>query len=71
MQSQANGDDLEVAYEDFLRGGTHIFPFETQKNQYHLNFNTMIQKNLYYQTEREVKRRPKFVTMAERHELAR
>ncbi|NXI43351.1 PAR12 polymerase, partial [Galbula dea] len=57
-----SSDDLEKAY--IARGSPKLY-FRAGKHEYELNFGAMIQKNLYYTTEREVCRRPKFVSHAE------
>ncbi|XP_072035091.1 uncharacterized protein [Amphiura filiformis] len=68
MQSDVNRNDLEKAYQNYLKYGANIYPFSTtgSRNNYHLNFQTMYQKNLAYTTQREVRRRPKFVTHDDR-----
>ncbi|NXF86942.1 PAR12 polymerase, partial [Eubucco bourcierii] len=54
--------DLEKAY---LAKGSPKLSFKVGKHEYELRFGDMIQKNLHYRTEREVCRRPKFVSQAE------
>ncbi|XP_066490232.1 protein mono-ADP-ribosyltransferase PARP12-like [Tiliqua scincoides] len=50
--------DLEKAYQ---YGATPVLKFAAAKHEYELDFKAMKQKNLKYLTEREVRRRPKFV----------
>ncbi|KAM9204062.1 protein mono-ADP-ribosyltransferase PARP12-like isoform 1-T1 [Mergus octosetaceus] len=57
-----NSDDLEKAY---IAKSTPKLHFKAGKHEYELNFGAMIQKNLRYTTEREVCRRPKFVSQTE------
>ncbi len=72
MKSDVTSEELETAYCNYLSGvGSDVYPFSTHRNDYELNFKTMIQKNLVYRTERNVRRRPKFLTDQERHQLAR
>uniref|UniRef100_A0A8D0GSZ7 Poly(ADP-ribose) polymerase family member 12 n=1 Tax=Sphenodon punctatus TaxID=8508 RepID=A0A8D0GSZ7_SPHPU len=52
-------DDLEKA---FLSDGSSTLQFKAGKHEYELDFKAMKQKNLRYQTERKVCRRPKFVS---------
>ncbi|NWV85732.1 PAR12 polymerase, partial [Dasyornis broadbenti] len=54
-----SSDDLEKAY---LTKSSPRLNFKAGRHQYELNFGSMIQKNLYYGTERRVCRRPKFVS---------
>ncbi|XP_064369975.1 protein mono-ADP-ribosyltransferase PARP12-like isoform X1 [Dromaius novaehollandiae] len=57
-----SSDDLEKAY---IAKGSPKLNFKAGKHEYELNFGAMIQKNLRYATEREVCRRPKFVSQTE------
>ncbi|NXS10917.1 PAR12 polymerase, partial [Neodrepanis coruscans] len=57
-----SSDDLEKAY---LAKGSPKLNFKAGTQEYELNFETMIQKNLRYTTEREICRRPKFVSQTE------
>uniref|UniRef100_A0A8B9VGI3 Poly(ADP-ribose) polymerase family member 12 n=2 Tax=Anas TaxID=8835 RepID=A0A8B9VGI3_9AVES len=57
-----NSDDLEKAY---IAKSTPKLHFKAGKHEYELNFGAMIQKNLRYTTEREVCRRPKFVSQTD------
>ncbi|XP_025939652.1 poly [ADP-ribose] polymerase 12-like [Apteryx rowi] len=57
-----SSDDLEKAY---IAKGSPKLNFKAGKHEYELNFGAMIQKNLRYTTEREVCRRPKFVSQTE------
>ncbi|XP_068800830.1 protein mono-ADP-ribosyltransferase PARP12 isoform X2 [Struthio camelus] len=57
-----SSDDLEKAY---IAKGSPKLNFKAGKHEYELNFGAMIQKNLRYKTEREVCRRPKFVSQSE------
>ncbi|NXL95214.1 PAR12 polymerase, partial [Alectura lathami] len=56
-----SSDDLEKAYT----ASSPKINFKAGKHEYELNFGTMSQKNLRYTTEREVCRRPKFVSQSE------
>ncbi|NWX18605.1 PAR12 polymerase, partial [Aegotheles bennettii] len=57
-----SSDDLEKAYiaKDSLK-----LNFKAGRQEYEVNFGAMIQKNLRYTTEREICRRPKFVSHTE------
>ncbi|NWJ07150.1 PAR12 polymerase, partial [Crypturellus undulatus] len=57
-----SSEDLEKAY---ITKGSPKVNFKAGKHEYVLSFGDMIQKNLRYTTEREVCRRPKFVSQAE------
>ncbi|KAM6090739.1 protein mono-ADP-ribosyltransferase PARP12-like isoform 2-T2 [Theristicus caerulescens] len=57
-----SSEDLEKAY--LARGSPKLY-FKAGRHEYELNFGAMIQKNLCYTTERDVCRRPKFVSQAE------
>ncbi|NXI57983.1 PAR12 polymerase, partial [Chloroceryle aenea] len=57
-----SSDDLEKAY---VAKESPKLNFKAGKHEYELSFRAMIQKNLYYTTERSVCRRPKFVSSAE------
>ncbi|NXN97128.1 PAR12 polymerase, partial [Rhinopomastus cyanomelas] len=57
-----SSEDLEKAY---LAQGSPKLPFRAGKHQYELHFGAMVQKNLHYRTEREVCRRPKYVSQAD------
>lgn len=52
-------DEIEQAYLDNPHG---IMAFSTAGHEYVLDFTKMVQKNLYYKTEREVARRPLFLS---------
>ncbi|NXQ87462.1 PAR12 polymerase, partial [Nyctibius grandis] len=60
--STVSSDDLEKAY---IAKGSPTLNFKAGRHEYELNFGTMVQKNLRYTTEREVCRRPKFVSQTE------
>ncbi|NXA47702.1 PAR12 polymerase, partial [Nothocercus julius] len=60
--ASVSSEDLEKAY---IAKGSPKVNFKAGKHEYVLNFGDMIQKNLRYTTEREVCRRPKFVSQAE------
>ncbi|XP_075795472.1 protein mono-ADP-ribosyltransferase PARP12 isoform X2 [Pelodiscus sinensis] len=51
--------DLENAY---LAKGSPTLQFKAGRHEYELNFNAMKQRNLRFKTEREVCRRPKYVS---------
>ncbi|GAB0176946.1 protein mono-ADP-ribosyltransferase PARP12-like [Grus japonensis] len=55
-------DDLEKAY---IAKGSPKLNFQAGRHEYELNFGAMIQKNIRYKTEREICRRPKFVSQTE------
>ncbi|NWR65587.1 PAR12 polymerase, partial [Bucorvus abyssinicus] len=57
-----SSDDLEKAY---IAKGSPKLNFKAGKHEYELNFGALIQKNLRYTTEREVCRRPKYVSPTE------
>ncbi|KAM7181141.1 protein mono-ADP-ribosyltransferase PARP12-like [Macrochelys suwanniensis] len=46
----------------FLANPNDTLQFQAGSQQYEINFKEMIQKNVRYQTQREVRRRPKFVS---------
>ncbi|XP_053894538.1 protein mono-ADP-ribosyltransferase PARP12-like isoform X1 [Malaclemys terrapin pileata] len=52
-------DDLENL---FLANPNDLLQFQAGAQQYEINFKEMVQKNVRYQTQREVRRRPKFVS---------
>ncbi|NXY89507.1 PAR12 polymerase, partial [Alcedo cyanopectus] len=56
-----SSDDLEKAYV----ARSPKLNFKAGRQEYELNFGDMIQKNLYYTTQRDVCRRPKFVSPTE------
>uniref|UniRef100_A0A8B9QC56 Poly(ADP-ribose) polymerase family member 12 n=1 Tax=Apteryx owenii TaxID=8824 RepID=A0A8B9QC56_APTOW len=62
VTATVSSDDLEKAY---IAKGSPKLNFKAGKHEYELNFGAMIQKNLRYTTEREVCRRPKFVSQTE------
>ncbi|XP_054242664.1 zinc finger CCCH-type antiviral protein 1 [Indicator indicator] len=57
-----SSDDLEKAY---IAEGSPKLNFKAGRHEYELRFGDMIQKNLRYRMEREVCRRPKFVSKAD------
>ncbi|XP_009693167.1 PREDICTED: poly [ADP-ribose] polymerase 12, partial [Cariama cristata] len=60
--ASVSSDDLEKAY---IAKGSPKLNFKAGRHEYELNFGAMIQKNLRYKTEREICRRPKFVSQRE------
>ena len=59
-------DQIEQAFLDNPDGQ---MSFATAGHQYVLDFTTMVQKNLEYKTQREVCRRPLFVSIEELEKL--
>ncbi|NWU69076.1 PAR12 polymerase, partial [Pterocles burchelli] len=57
-----SSEDLEKAY---ISKCTPKLNFKAGRHEYEVNFGAMIQKNLRYTTEREICRRPKFVSQTE------
>ncbi|NWW27022.1 PAR12 polymerase, partial [Falcunculus frontatus] len=57
-----SSDDLEKAY---LAKSSPKLTFKAGRHEYELDFESMMQKNLRYRTERRICRRPKFVSQAE------
>ncbi|XP_074024337.1 protein mono-ADP-ribosyltransferase PARP12-like [Numenius arquata] len=57
-----SSEDLEKAY---IAESSPKLNFKAGRHEYELDFGAMIQKNLRYTTEREVCRRPKFVSQTE------
>ncbi|NXI80855.1 PAR12 polymerase, partial [Rhipidura dahli] len=57
-----SSDDLEKAY---LAKSSQKLTFKAGRHEYELNFESMMQKNIHYRTERKICRRPKFVSQAE------
>ncbi|XP_009875435.1 PREDICTED: poly [ADP-ribose] polymerase 12, partial [Apaloderma vittatum] len=57
-----SSEDLEKAY---IAKVSPKLNFRAGRHEYELNFGAMVQKNLRYTTEREVCRRPKFVSQTE------
>ncbi|XP_008944146.1 PREDICTED: poly [ADP-ribose] polymerase 12, partial [Merops nubicus] len=57
-----SSDDLEKAY---IAKCSPKLNFKAGRQEYELDFRAMIQKNLRYKTEREVCRRPRFVSQTE------
>ncbi|XP_078529392.1 protein mono-ADP-ribosyltransferase PARP12-like [Lissotriton helveticus] len=51
--------DLETTY---LADKKAVVPFQAGSQQYQINFKDMIQENLMYKTEKEVRRRPRFMS---------
>ncbi|KAM9292892.1 protein mono-ADP-ribosyltransferase PARP12 [Morus bassanus] len=62
VAATVSSDDLEKAY---IAKSSPKLNFKAGKHEYELNFGAMIQKNLRYTTEREICRRPKFVSQTE------
>ncbi|XP_078529381.1 protein mono-ADP-ribosyltransferase PARP12-like [Lissotriton helveticus] len=60
--STVNSSDLEKAY---LSDGSSTVQFKAGNQEYELSFKDMVQRNLHYKTERDVCRRPKFVSQEE------
>lgn len=60
--STISSDDLEKAY---LAKNSPKLTFKAGRHEYELNFESMLQKNLHYRTERKICRRPKFLSRAE------
>ncbi|XP_060101626.1 protein mono-ADP-ribosyltransferase PARP12-like [Heteronotia binoei] len=60
--ASVNSLDLEKAYQS---EASPTFHFTAGKQNYVLDFKAMKQKNIRYLTEREVRRRPKFVSLKE------
>ncbi|XP_028584451.2 protein mono-ADP-ribosyltransferase PARP12-like isoform X3 [Podarcis muralis] len=59
QESSLGSDDLENL---FLAGPEGSVQFKAGSQQYEISFKDMKQRNLQYQTQREVRRRPKFVS---------
>ncbi|NXN44889.1 PAR12 polymerase, partial [Rhinoptilus africanus] len=57
-----SSEDLEKVYID---ESSPKLNFKAGRHEYEVDFGAMIQKNLHYTTEREICRRPKFVSQAE------
>ncbi|NXL35712.1 PAR12 polymerase, partial [Glaucidium brasilianum] len=57
-----SSDDLEKAY---IAKDSPKLNFKAGRHEYELSFGDMTQKNLHYRTEREICRRPKFVSQRE------
>uniref|UniRef100_A0A7M4FM44 Poly(ADP-ribose) polymerase family member 12 n=1 Tax=Crocodylus porosus TaxID=8502 RepID=A0A7M4FM44_CROPO len=55
--------DLEKAY--LAKESPTVLQFKAGKHEYEINFKDMVQKNLRYKTEREICRRPKFISPQE------
>ncbi|XP_069484829.1 protein mono-ADP-ribosyltransferase PARP12-like [Ambystoma mexicanum] len=64
--STIGSSDLEKAY---LEDGSSTVQFKAGKHEYELSFKDMVQRNLHYKTEREVCRRPKFVSQEDVQKL--
>ncbi|XP_010286854.1 PREDICTED: poly [ADP-ribose] polymerase 12, partial [Phaethon lepturus] len=62
VAATVSSEDLEKAY---VAKGSPKLNFKAGRHEYELNFGAMIQKNLRYKTEREICRRPKFVSQTE------
>ncbi|XP_014792722.1 PREDICTED: poly [ADP-ribose] polymerase 12-like [Calidris pugnax] len=62
VAATVSSEDLEKAY---LAESSPKLNFKAGCHEYELDFGAMIQKNLRYTTEREICRRPKFVSQAE------
>ncbi|KAM4038270.1 zinc finger CCCH-type antiviral protein 1-like [Anomaloglossus baeobatrachus] len=54
-----SSSDLENLY---LANASAIIPFSTGENNYEINFQDMKQKNVAYKTERDVRRRPRYLS---------
>ncbi|KAM4676453.1 zinc finger CCCH-type antiviral protein 1-like [Discoglossus pictus] len=61
-----SSDQLESIY---LAGPKEVVPFQAGNQTYEIRFAEMVQRNLVYQTMREVRRRPKFVSMEDVRKL--
>ncbi|WAR14201.1 PAR12-like protein, partial [Mya arenaria] len=61
-RSTISSEDLEQAY---ISNPDGQLKFSTQEHEYKLDFAKMVQCNLHHKTEREVSRRPKFVSKDE------
>uniref|UniRef100_A0A8D0GA51 WWE domain-containing protein n=1 Tax=Sphenodon punctatus TaxID=8508 RepID=A0A8D0GA51_SPHPU len=59
QSSTLSSDDLENLY---LADPTGVIQFQAGSQLYEINFKEMTQRNMHYQTPREVRRRPKFVS---------
>ncbi|NXP56748.1 PAR12 polymerase, partial [Heliornis fulica] len=57
-----SSDDLEKAY---ITKGSPKLHFRAGRHEYELNFGAMVQKNIRYTTQRDICRRPKFVSETE------
>ncbi|XP_074438028.1 protein mono-ADP-ribosyltransferase PARP12-like isoform X1 [Larus michahellis] len=57
-----SSEDLEKVY---IAESSPKLNFKAGRHEYEVDFGAMIQKNLHYTTEREICRRPKFVSQAE------
>uniref|UniRef100_K7FWI1 Poly(ADP-ribose) polymerase family member 12 n=1 Tax=Pelodiscus sinensis TaxID=13735 RepID=K7FWI1_PELSI len=57
--SALTSDDLENL---FLAAPNDTVQFQAGSQNYEISFKEMVQKNIHYQTQREVRRRPKFVS---------
>ncbi|WAR14224.1 PAR12-like protein [Mya arenaria] len=61
-RSKISSEDLEQAY---ISNPDGQLKFSTQEHEYKLDFAKMVQCNIHHKTEREVSRRPKFVSKDE------
>ncbi|XP_041111298.1 protein mono-ADP-ribosyltransferase PARP12-like isoform X1 [Polyodon spathula] len=52
----------EALEKAFLADGSGVLAFSVEQHQYIVNFKDMCQQNCKYQTQREVRRRPRFVS---------
>ncbi|NXU50419.1 PAR12 polymerase, partial [Turnix velox] len=64
--STVSSEDLEKAY---IATSSPKLNFKAGKHEYEVNFGAMTQKNLRYTTEREICRRPKFVSQTDVEEI--
>ncbi|XP_072047675.1 protein mono-ADP-ribosyltransferase PARP12-like [Amphiura filiformis] len=63
MQSDINSTSLEEAYQKYLKeGSSRYLDFQTESNQYRLDIESKMQKNIKYHTERPLRRRPMLVS---------
>ncbi|XP_056197982.1 protein mono-ADP-ribosyltransferase PARP12-like isoform X3 [Falco biarmicus] len=62
VAATVSSDDLEKAY---LAKSSPKLNFKAGRHEYELDFGAMIQKNLRYATERDICRRPKFLSQTE------
>ncbi|XP_073506571.1 zinc finger CCCH-type antiviral protein 1-like [Phyllobates terribilis] len=59
MSVTISSSDLENLY---LANANDVIPFSTGENNYEISFRDMKQKNVVYKTEKDVRRRPKFLS---------
>ncbi|XP_053574897.1 protein mono-ADP-ribosyltransferase PARP12 isoform X1 [Bombina bombina] len=68
QSASISSDDLETVY---LANPKDVCPFQAGSQSYEINFKEMVQRNLVYKTQREVRRRPQYRSLDDVRQLRR